>query len=188
MKQTIKELKEKFISDSELFIKEINKLHSLTDEQLNWKPASDVWSIAECVEHLSVTNKLYFNEMERQFAEKQISCDDFEEIVKHKFFGKMIMKAVDPANAKKTKTFSVFKPEKSSYDKKVIERLINIQKDLINLISISLNLNFNKYVMSSPASKLVKENFSDVLEIIRLHNQRHLIQIKNLITEKNFPD
>ncbi|AFH48216.1 Hypothetical protein IALB_0504 [Ignavibacterium album JCM 16511] len=188
MKQTIKELKEKFISDSELFIKEIDKLYSLTDEQLNWKPAYDVWSIAECVEHLSVTNKLYFNEMEKQFYEEQIICDDSEEIVKHKFFGKMIIKAVDPANVKKTKTFSVFKPEKSSFDNSVIDKLINIQKDLINLISISLNIDFNKYVMSSPASKFIKENFSDVLEIIRLHNQRHLLQINRIVSDKNFPN
>ncbi|MEP0860970.1 MAG: DinB family protein [Ignavibacterium sp.] len=188
MKQTIKELKENFISDSEFFVKEIDKLYSLNDIQLNWKPASDVWSVAECVEHLAVTNKLYFDEMETQLSEKQITCNDSQEIVKHKFFGKLIIKAVDSANIKKTKTFSVFKPEKSSSDNSVIDKLINIQKDLINLVSISLNIDFNKYVMSSPASKLIKENFSDVLEIIRLHNQRHLLQINRIVSDKNFPN
>lgn len=187
MKQTIKELKEIFISDSESFVNEIKKLYSLSDDQINWKPDSDVWSVAECIEHLAVTNKLYFNEMERQFAEKQISCIDSDESVKHKFFGKLIMKAVDPSNDRKTKTFNVFKPGRSSYNRNVIDKLINIQKDLINLISASFNINFNKYVMSSPASKLIKENFSDVLEIIRLHNKRHLLQIDQLIKEKNFP-
>lgn len=188
MKQTIKEIKEKFISDAESFINEIEKLHSLTDNQLNWKPAPDVWSLAECVEHLAVTNKLYFDEMEKQLSEKQISCHDSEEMVKHKFFVKLIIKAVDPSNVNKTKTFSVFKPEKSSFDHSVIDKLINIQKDLINLVSISLNIDFNKYVMSSPASKLIKENFSDVLEIIRLHNQRHLLQINRIVSDKNFPN
>lgn len=187
MKQTIKELKEKFISDSESFVNEIKKLYSLSDDQINWKPDSDVWSVAECIEHLAVTNKLYFNEMEKQIAEKQINCIDSDKIVKHKFFGKLIIKAVNPLNLNKTKAFDVFKPARSFYDKNVIDKLINIQKDLINLVSASLNLDYNKYVMSSPASKFIKENFSDVLEIIRLHNRRHLMQIDNLVKEKSFP-
>lgn len=186
MRQTIKELREIFISDSESFINEINKLYSLSENELNWKATSETWSIAECIDHLAVTNKLYFNEMEKQFAEKQIICIDSKEYVKHKFLGKLIIKTVDPSNVKKTKTFNVFKPGKSLYDKNVIDKLINTQKDLINLISISFNINFNKYVMSSPASKLIKENFSDVLEIVRLHNKRHLLQIDGIIKGKDF--
>ncbi|GMU95345.1 DinB family protein [Ignavibacterium album] len=85
MRQTIKELREIFISDSESFINEINKLYSLSENELNWKATSETWSIAECIDHLAVTNKLYFNKMEKQFAEKQIICIDSKEYVKHKF-------------------------------------------------------------------------------------------------------
>lgn len=187
MKLTIKQLKEIFIADSELFISEVNKLYQLNEEQLNWKPSRDSWSIAECVEHLAVTNKLYFNELEKQISEKQIVCNDSKEIVKHKLLGKLIIQAVDPANYKKTKTFSVFLPAKSLFDKNVLEKLIKIQRDLINLVSASHNLDFNKYVMSSPASRLIKESFSDVLEIIRLHNKRHLLQIDRLLNNNSFP-
>lgn len=186
--QTIKQLKDKFISDSETFLFEIEKLNELSDAQLNLKPTEDSWSIAECIEHLSITNKLYFDEIEKQFSEKHITCKDEETPVKHRFFGKLIIKAVDPSNIKKTKTFSVFQPSKSYITKDSITKLIEVQKSLSNLISSSVNLNTNRYSMSSPASKFIKENFSDVLEIIRLHNKRHLIQIENLLTNDNFPN
>jgi hypothetical protein len=185
--QTIKQLKDKFISDSESFLTEIKKLNLLSDAQLNWKPAENLWSIAECIEHLSITNQLYFDEIEKQFSEKQIACNDEETPVKHRFFGKLIIKTVDPSNIKKTKTFSVFQPSKSFINKNSITKLIEIQKSLINLISSSVNLDTNRYSMSSPASKLVRENFSDVIEIIRLHNKRHLIQIEKLLNNDNFP-
>ncbi|MCL6493290.1 MAG: DinB family protein [Ignavibacterium sp.] len=184
---TIKQLKDKFISDSESFLSEIKKLSELSDDQLNWKPAENLWSIAECIEHLSITNQLYFDKIEKQFSERQIACNDEETTVKHRFFGKLIIKTVDPSNIKKTKTFSVFQPSKSFITKDSITKLTEVQKSLVNLISSSVNLNTNEYSMSSPASKFVKENFSDVIEIIRLHNKRHLIQIQKLLTNDYFP-
>lgn len=84
--QTIKQLKDNFISDSETFLNEIKKLNELSDVQLNWKPTEDFWSIAECLKHLSITNQLYFDEIEKQFSEKQINCKDEETPVKHRFF------------------------------------------------------------------------------------------------------
>lgn len=185
--QTIKQFKDNFIYDSESFLSEIKKLNELSDAQLNWKPTEDSWSIAECIEHLSITNQLYFDEIEKQFSEKQITCKDEETSVKHSFFGKLIIRAVDPSNIKKTKTFTVFQPSKSYITKDSITKLIEVQKSLINLISSSINLDTNRYSMSSPASKLIRESFSDVLEIIRLHNKRHLIQIEKLLTNDNFP-
>lgn len=185
--QTIKQLKDNFISDSETFLNEIKKLNELSDVQLNWKPTEDFWSIAECLEHLSITNQLYFDEIEKQFSEKQINCKDEETPVKHRFFGKLIIKAVDPSNIKKTKTFKVFQPSKSYITRDSINKLIEVQKSLINLISSWVNLNTNRYSISSPASKLIKVNLSDVLEIIRLHNKRHLIQIEKLLNNNNFP-
>ena len=32
----------------------------LTSEQLNWKPNSETWSIAQNIDHLTVINKTYF--------------------------------------------------------------------------------------------------------------------------------
>lgn len=186
--QSIKILKNQFITDSESFLNEVKKLNDLTEDQINWKPSADVWSIAECLEHLLITNSIYFDEIEKQFSSEQIICNADETPVKHKFFGKLIIKAVDPSNNKKTKTFPVFQPSKSFIEKDVINRLIELQKGFINLISSSINLNTNKYILSSPASKLIRENFSDVLEIIRLHNKRHLMQIESLLLHKNFPE
>lgn len=185
--ETIKFLKNQFITDSESFLNEVKKLNELTENQINWKHAADVWSIAECLEHLVITNRIYFDEIEKQFSSEQISCNADETPVKHKFFGKLIIKSVDPANNKQTNTFPVFQPSKSFIEKDVVNRVIEIQKGFINLISSTMNLNTNKYIMSSPASKLIRENFSDVLEIIRLHNKRHLMQIENLLLHQNFP-
>lgn len=185
--QTIKELKDSFVSETKLIITDVKNFYTFSDYQINWKPEPKRWSIAECINHLSVTNKLYYNEMTAQFATKQIRCDCSSTPVKHKFFSKLIIKSVDPSNLKKVKTFKVFMPSASKYSKSVFDEFIEVQEKLINLINSFKELNLNKYIMASPAAKFIKENFSDVLEIIRLHDRKHLIQAQNIFNHKNFP-
>ena len=185
--QTIQQLKEKFISDTESVLKDLSKFKSLSENQINWKPAHGFWSIAECVDHLVVTNKLYLNEIEKQFAGKQIKTDYAKTEVKHKWLYKFIIKGVDPANIKKSKTFPVFMPSMSNYRKDFFDSFFEVQNNLINLVSSAKDLDLNKYVMSSPAAKIIKENFCDVLEIIRLHDRRHFNQAERVFNHPNFP-
>ena len=37
-----------------------DEIKGLTDNQLNWKPADSIWSIAECVEHITLAEKNLF--------------------------------------------------------------------------------------------------------------------------------
>src|SRR5215216_5557034 len=38
-------------------------LHDLNEEQLNWRPDERSWSIAQCLDHLNVTNRIYLAPM-----------------------------------------------------------------------------------------------------------------------------
>lgn len=185
--KTILELKNQFIFDTESLLKELKSFQAWSDNQLNWKINNDRWSIAECVDHLYVTNKLYFDEFEKQFSQKQINTDCSKTLVKHKFISKFIIKYVDPKNLKKVKTFPVFQPSSSKHTKDIFKQYSDLQSEFINLLSSIKDLDLNKYVMSSPANKFIKENFCDVLEIIRLHDKRHFLQAKRIITHQNFP-
>lgn len=185
--QTIQQLKDKFISNSESVIKDFGKFKMLSESQINWKPSQKNWSIAECVDHLIVTNNLYLKEFEKQFSEKKVTTDCSKTEVKHKWLSKYIIKSVDPSNSKKSNTFAVFMPASSNHSKNVFDDFYDLQKRLINLVRFAEDLNLNEYVMSSPAVKIVKETFSDVLEIIHLHDRRHFNQAEKIFNHPNFP-
>ena len=38
-----------------------DEIKGLTENQLNWKPADSVWSVAECVEHIALSEKNIFD-------------------------------------------------------------------------------------------------------------------------------
>jgi hypothetical protein len=185
--QTIQQLQNKFINDTELVIKDFEKFKMLSKDQINWKPSQEKWSIAECVDHLLVTNRLYLKEFEKQFDEKRIKTNCAKTEVKHRWLSKFIMKSVDPSNSKKVNTFAVFMPSISNHSKKVFDDFSDLQNKLINIVRFAEDLNLNEYVMSSPAAKIIKENFCDVLEIIRLHDRRHFNQAEKLYNHPNFP-
>lgn len=185
--QTIQQLQNIFITDTELVIKDFKKFKILSEDQINWKPSQANWSIAECVDHLLVTNRLYIKEFQKQFDEKQIKTNCSKTEVKHRWLSKFIIKSVDPSNSKKVNTFSVFMPSTSNHSKKVIDDFSDLQNKLINIVRLAEDLNLNEYIMSSPAVKIIKENFSDVLEIIRLHDRRHFNQAEKLCYHPNFP-
>lgn len=184
--QSIQKLKEQFISEINFLIADLNVFYSLSDQQINWKPSAENWSIGECVDHLVVTNKLYLDEFEKQFSQKQIKTDCSVTRVKHKTLAKLIIKSVDPDNVRKVKTFKVFNPSKSNHTKEILNTYKNLQKQFINVVLQARDLNLNKYIMSSPATKFIKENFCDVLEIIRLHDRRHFNQAKRILNHSHF--
>src|SRR6185436_4931844 len=41
----------------------------LSDHQFNWRPASEAWSVAECVEHLNVTARMYLPKLDQAIAD-----------------------------------------------------------------------------------------------------------------------
>ncbi len=43
-------------------------IYGLSADQLNWRPAEGVWSVAECIDHLNVTNIQYANSIENALA------------------------------------------------------------------------------------------------------------------------
>ncbi|MFI5131978.1 MAG: DinB family protein [Chitinophagales bacterium] len=58
---TKKERKEAISYQKETQKALIAELKGLSDNQLNWKPADSVWSIAECVEHITLSEKNIFD-------------------------------------------------------------------------------------------------------------------------------
>jgi uncharacterized damage-inducible protein DinB len=48
----------------------LERFQTLSEEQFNWKPNTKSWSIAQCLDHLIVSNEKYFPVFEAVFAER----------------------------------------------------------------------------------------------------------------------
>jgi len=164
----------------------IKSFSYLPENQFNWKPQADKWSIGECISHLVKTNNLYLTKIESIFTLAAFGAEkDFH--YKQSFMGKLIAKGVDPASVRKIKTFKVFFPASSNFQKNIIDEYINSSKKFIELARKMLSLDLRKYKISSPVNNWIRLNLGDPLIIIPKHDERHLNQAEKVMKSEKFP-
>jgi hypothetical protein len=157
----------------------------LSEKQFNWKQNHDSWSVGECISHLINSNALYLSKIESILTSNTSApAKDFS--YKQSFVGKMIVKGVDPANVRKSKTFKVFFPEASDIPKSIIDDYTASSKKFIELADKLRHLDLKRIKLSSPVNKLLRMNLGDPLIIIPKHDERHLNQAERVMNHKDF--
>ncbi len=153
----------------------------LTAEQLNWKPNAQTWSIAQNIDHLIVINSTYFPVIEsiRKGTYKTPFLAKLGFVVS--FFGKMILKAVQPDRKKKMKTFPIWEPSKSEIPIGILDRFKDHQSELKKLIENSKDLVEKGTIISSPANKNIVYKLEKAFEIIVTHEERHFEQSREIL-------
>jgi len=171
-------------------IREADSLASgLNSEQLNWQPATDKWSIAQCYEHMLVGADLYAAKLVpaiKAGRDKGLNADPGLE-PRHSFMGKLIIKAVDPQATKPMKSPKTFAPAQSDIESDVNDRFGKSHQVIIDLMSDCDGLNFNKIKMGSPVSGLIRLNAGDAFQIMASHAERHLGQARRVKEASGFP-
>lgn len=161
----------------------ISEFDHLSGDQLNWKPDSSTWSIAQNIQHLIITNESYFPILKKlqnnEYKSPWIGKFNFVT----SFFGSLILKAVQPDRIKKMKTFNIWEPEKSNITEDILKNFEVHQDELKKLISSS-NQSMNISI-SSPANKMIVYKLSTAFDIIVNHEKRHLNQAKEVLTFLN---
>src|SRR4051812_5078752 len=74
-----------------------------TQAQLNWKPDDKSWSVAQCLDHLIATHNQYLPLFKRMAAGEAKPTFWEKTSPLSGFFGRYLIKSLDPANLKKIK-------------------------------------------------------------------------------------
>jgi hypothetical protein len=153
----------------------------LTTAQLNWKPDSSTWSIAQNLEHLIVVNETYYPVL----ASLKVGTYKAPFIAKIgfivSFLGKTVLKAVQPDRKKKMRTFPIWEPSKSKVGGDILKRFEVHQNELKQKIENARELIEKGIVISSPANRNIVYKLETAFDIIVSHEQRHFEQAKEIL-------
>jgi hypothetical protein len=155
--------------------------------QLNWKPSSAQWSIAQCLDHLMVTNKLYFGVLKdavkegrtRRWLEKQGWVA--------RSLGKMMVGSLGPEPRQKMRSPSSFRPEQSEIAADIVFQFLKHNEELRQVIETTDKVAHDGVIVTSPASKWVVLPIQDAIRIIGNHELRHLRQARRVAALPGFP-
>jgi len=161
---------------------------SLNEEQLNWKPSSKTWSVAECLEHLIVNNTNYFKTFDALVNDAHRQTFWHRNSPFTKFFNKKLLEFTAAEAKTKVKAPPSFSPSTSVFDKTIVSRFLNQQEiltkyfDKLEPIAAS-----RKIIISSPFSGLITFHLNTVLTAFVTHEQRHINQAEKVLHHPQFP-
>ena len=168
----------------EQWIDQIDKITSdfkqsfgtLTVTELNWKPNQNTWSIGQNLDHLIVINATYHSVIKAVKEGTYILpfLAKFDFMVS--FFGRTVLKAVQPDRKKRMKTFPIWEPIKSDIEEDIWERFEKNQNELKILIQSSSDLLDKGTIISSPANRNIVYKLETAFTIIVSHEKRHFEQ------------
>jgi len=158
-----------------------NSLLGLNDAQLNFKPAPDRWSIAECVKHIAVTEMALW-QMTDAALKQPANPEKRSEI---KATDEQLVQMVE-SRAQKVKTFTTLEPQNTSYKSTpdALASFFDSRKKLIEFVRTT-NDNLRDHVVT--LEKVGSFDCYQMVLFMAAHSYRHTQQIEEVKADPNFP-
>lgn len=152
---------------------------SLTDEQLNWRPAPEKWSVLECLEHLNLYGDFYLPEIQSRITKSRFTA---EKNFKSGMLGNYFAQSMLPKKKlNKMKTFKDKNPLGSQLDKRTINRFIEQQKKMLVLLEKARKVSLNRTKTSISIPFPVRLKLGDTFRFVIYHNERHIAQAERVL-------
>jgi hypothetical protein len=160
----------------------------LRDDQLNWKPAPEKWSIAQCLDHLAVTSSKfdpYFTAALAR-ARKQWPVTSSPSY-RPTLVGGLLIKQVVPETGRNLTTPKIFRPSESSNIHGALESFFKQQEQFLDFVRATGGVDYNKTRLRSPVTPLMRYSLADAFVVTVVHGQRHLAQARRVRETPGFP-
>ena len=162
-------------------------LAGLSEAQVNWRQTPAHWSIAQCLDHLTVTNRELMKQIEAAIHEARSRGLTGRGPFRHGLIGNMIVRSMEPPAKMKFKAPKIFKPRPDQSLEAVTQDFFAVQDELLRLIEGANGINLARVKIPSPVSKLIKFSLGQEFGLIATHARRHLWQARGVRENAAFP-
>lgn len=158
----------------------LDKYKGLSEAQLTYKPATDRWSVEECLKHIASTEQALWQMTEGNI--KQAANPEKRSEIK--MTDEQVIKMIE-SREKKVQTQDQFKPENTPYKTAAdaIESFKTNREKLIAYVK-STDEDLRNHVVAMPFGQL--DTYQMIL-FIGAHSNRHTQQIAEVMADPGFP-
>lgn len=162
----------------------INRAEKLKSEDLptlTWRKDPHSWNVLECLEHLNRYGDFYLPEIENKISASATASDpEFKSGLLGGYFAKSML---PNEKLNKMNTFKDKNPLNEKLDKTVIDRFIDQQIKLLDLLKKARKVSLNKVKIQLSITRLLKFKLGDTFCFFVNHILRHLEQIDRIKAE-----
>jgi hypothetical protein len=151
----------------------------LTAEQLEWKPAPDQWSIAECFSHLNVTADKYYPAIDRSMHDARERGLLGEGPFRHGFLINKFIRMMEPPARRPMKAPEIFRPRTRGLAAEVPNFFVH-QDAILKRVREANGLDLARAKVTSPVTRLLRMTLGQCFHLLAAHERRHLWQAGNV--------
>jgi hypothetical protein len=160
---------------------------ALSAEQLNWKPDAREWSIAQCLDHLILSNRPYVPIFEDLLAGRRRRRLRERVPVLPRLFGSLLINTQRPESGRKVQARPAFLPSASARPPAIVATFVEEHERLQGLMEASRGLDLAEIVITSPVLGLITYSLLDACRIVVAHEQHHFVQATRVAEAPRFP-
>lgn len=159
----------------------------LSTRQINWQPDAGEWSIAQCFDHLVISNRPYIPLIEQiREGRKRPRLQERLPLFRT-LFARLILRTLRPDSGRKARARQALLPSSSQIEPDVIPSFLEQQDRLLALMAATRGLDLDRITVTSPVFGLVTYSLMDAYRIVVAHEQNHFVQARRVMESKGFP-
>ncbi len=150
---------------------------------LTRQPGPKRWSAAECVEHLTITSKLYLDYLPQLIEEARSAGKIGGGPFKMDFKGRLLKWFLEPPYKTKARTIKAADVHASQRPDVVLREFVETQSSLRQLYRSVQGLALDKVLVTSPFNTNMKYSLFSCFGVINAHQRRHLWQAEQTLAQ-----
>ncbi|MCA9740698.1 MAG: DinB family protein [Deferribacteres bacterium] len=159
----------------------------LDNQQLNFKPADNTWSIGQCLDHIITTNRQYFEMLKPMISgwrdKNQVRSKPF----RSGLFGNFFVNSMKPNPKRKLKSPDIFLPAQSEVTKTILNDFERNLQQVLQLLQHADGADLNRIKVTSPVTRLIRFRLGDCFNVLVTHSERHTAQARGVLAAPQFP-
>jgi hypothetical protein len=157
-----------------------NLIRGMTEEKGTSRPAPGAWSVAECLDHLAVTNCVYLESMREPARQAQQDNQLRREPALPGFIGRWFVRSLEPPVKaySKAKARKMVQPATSLHLGEAFERFEASQRLIRDYISEFAAIDLANVTFPNPFIPGVRFSLATGLHVLAAHGRRHLWQAR----------
>src|SRR5687767_12205200 len=146
----------------------------LSDTQFVWQPRPDSWSVAQCIDHLNVTARLYLPMLDEGIAAAIRRGLYSPGPYSYNWLGRLFVHAVQPKTRFKAKAPKAFQPPAGRARSEVMAAFGAYQVQYIDRLRQANGLDLARARVSSPVARWIQMPLGSGFAMMTAHERRHL--------------
>jgi hypothetical protein len=159
----------------------------LSDDQFNWRHAPEAWSVAQCIEHLNTSARLYLPQLDEAIANAIRRGMYGEGPFSYNVIGRFLTAAMEPPPRFKLKAPKPFHPPPPRPRSEVMAAFKAYQVQFQDRLRQANGLDLARAKVRSPTAAWLRFSLGSGFALMLAHERRHLWQARSVIAHADFP-